>query len=91
MTALWGLLGELLKGLIGPIAEAWRQWRAERTARELGQSQERNRQHEAWEEQQRRVGQAAREADGRSDDDVRRRLRESATDRPAAPSKGGPV
>ena len=41
MTALWGLLGQLLGAIIGPIAEAWRQWRAERTARQLGQQEQR--------------------------------------------------
>ena len=41
MTALWGLLGELVKGLSAPLAEAWRQWRAERTARDAGRQEQR--------------------------------------------------
>ena len=41
MTALWGLLGQLLGAIIGPLAEAWRQWRAERTARDAGRQEQR--------------------------------------------------
>lgn len=41
MTALWGLLGQLLGAIVGPIAEAWRQWQAQRTARQLGRQEQR--------------------------------------------------
>ena len=41
MTALWGLLGQLLGAIDGPIAEAWRQWQAQRTARQLGRQEQR--------------------------------------------------
>lgn len=37
---MWGWVGEIFKSLVGPIFEAFRQWRAERTARDLGRAEQ---------------------------------------------------
>lgn len=37
---MWGWVGEILKSLVGPLFEAFRQWRAERTAQKLGRAEQ---------------------------------------------------
>ena len=74
MTALWGLLGQLLGAIVGPIAEAWRQWRAERTARDAGRQEQRAADLAAGMKEARDANQA-RGSVGGSDDDVDRMLR----------------
>ena len=82
MTALWGLLGQLLGAIIGPIAEAWRQWQAQRTARQLGRQEQRAADLQAGLKE---AGDAnrARGSVGGADADVDRMLRApGARDRP---------
>ena len=74
MTALWGLLGQLLGAIVGPLAEAWRQWRAERTARDAGRQEQRAADLAAGMKEARDANQA-RGSVGGSDDDVDRMLR----------------
>lgn len=74
MTALWGLLGQLLGAIIGPIAEAWRQWQAQRTARQLGRQEQRAADLQAGLKEAKDATQA-RGSVGGSDDDVDRLLR----------------
>lgn len=63
---MWGWIGEVLKSFIGPIFEAFRQWRAERTARDLGRAE----QGRADAEQGLREAQNANQARARVGDDV---------------------
>ena len=74
MTALWGLLGQVLGAIIGPLAEAWRQWQAQRTARKLGQQEQRAADLQAGMKEAQDANQA-RGTVGGADADVDRMLR----------------
>ena len=77
-----GIIGAILVALGGMI------WKLLASAKGAGITQERARQADAWNQTQTRVEQAVAQADSRSTDAMRQRLRERAID---APSSGDPV
>lgn len=74
---MWGWVGEILKSLVGPIFEAFRQWRAERTARSLGRAEQAAEDAKAGLKEA-KDAQQARSSVGGSDSDVDRFLRTPA-------------
>lgn len=89
LTSKLGALGAKIAAgaaVVGAIMLAI--WRMKASARREGRDIERRRQQDAWSQTEARVAEAGAAADARSDDDVRKRLRQRAT--PAAGS-GDPV
>lgn len=79
LTARLGALGAKIAAgaaVVGAIMLAI--WRMKAKARQEGRDQERRRQADAWQQTERRVDEAGRAADARSDDAVRERLRQRA-------------
>jgi len=89
LAARFGALGAKIAAgaaVVGAVMLAI--WRMKASARREGRDLERRRQQDAWSQTEARVAAAGAAADARSDDDVRKRLRQRAT--PAAGS-GDPV
>lgn len=73
----WAKLAGIL-GVVAALAAGWFQ------IRKSGRDAERVKQQEAWRETETRVDAAVAQADSRSDDAMRQRLRERAIDAPGA-------
>lgn len=72
-TTIASLAAGLLEKVISPLAEAWRQWRAERTARELGRQEQGRADAEAGLQEARKAN--AVRSGGRSDAELDRLLK----------------